>query len=285
MIFEHEIPTGSKLYFGISAKRKRELENKASAFLEANGFEEIMTPNFSYSGHQSIDDETKLITLSDESNNQLALRADSTLDVVRIITKRLGRATVHKKWYYIQPIFTYPANEVYQIGAEWIDYDNIADVINLNCKLLQELEVSPLVQIANINIPLIISREWDIEIETFKNGEIGTILAKDIPWLKKLAQVETAEDLENIVNELPEALQKEVEKLISIAKEIKYEKVVVSPIYYSAMKYYDNIYYRVISENKTLAKGGGYKSNGVNSLGFALFSDNLLKITEGSKSE
>jgi len=285
MIFEHEIPTGSKLYFGISAKRKRELENKASAFLEANGFEEIITPNFSYSGHQSIDDETKLITLSDESNNQLALRADSTLDVVRIITKRLGRATVHKKWYYIQPIFTYPANEVYQIGAEWIDYNNIADVINLNCKLLQELEVSPLVQIANINIPLIISREWDIEIETFKNGEIGTILAKDIPWLKKLAQVETAEDLETIVNELPEALQKEVEKLISIAKEIKYEKVVVSPIYYSAMKYYDNIYYRVISENKTLAKGGGYKSNGVNSLGFALFSDNLLKITEGSKSE
>ena len=285
MIFEHEIPTGSKLYFGKSAKRKRELENKASSFLEKQGFEEIVTPNFSYSGHQSIDDETTLITLSDESNNQLALRADSTLDVVRIITKRLGRATEHKKWYYIQPVFTYPANEVYQIGAEWIDYDNITDLINLNCKLLQELEVNPLVQIANINIPLIISKEWNIDIELFKNGEIGAILAKDIPWLKKIAQVEKAEDLEAIVNELPDSLQKEVNKLITIAKEVEYENVVVSPIYYSAMKYYDNIYYRVIDGNKTLAKGGGYKSNGVNSLGFALFSDNILKITEGSKSE
>ena len=285
MIFEHEIPTGSKLYFGQSAKRKRELENKASTFLEKYGFEEIVTPNFSYSGHQSIDDETKLITLSDETNNQLALRADSTLDVVRIITKRLGRATEHKKWYYIQPVFTYPANEIYQIGAEWIDYDNISEVITLNCKLLQELNTNPLVQIANINIPLIISREWDIDIEIFKNGEIGAILALNIPWLNKLAQIEKVKELEVLIDELPQSLQKEVQQLLSITKKIDYENVVISPIYYNAMKYYDNIYYRVISENKTLAKGGGYKSNGVNSLGFALFSDNILKISEGSKSE
>jgi ATP phosphoribosyltransferase regulatory subunit HisZ len=89
MIFEHEIPTGSKLYFGQSAKRKRELEGDASEFLQNEGFEEIVTPNLSYSQHQSIDDSKELITLSDESNNTVALRADSTLDVVRIITKRL----------------------------------------------------------------------------------------------------------------------------------------------------------------------------------------------------
>ncbi len=285
MIFEHEIPTGSKLYFGKSAKAKRELENKASEFLENNGFEEIVTPIFSYSGHQSIDDEKKLITLSDESNNQLALRADSTLDVVRIITKRLGRATEHKKWYYIQPVFSYPANEVYQIGAEWIDYDNIAELINLNCDLLQKLDTKPLVQIANINIPLIISREWSIDIDFFKNGEIGTLLELDIPWLSKLAKVEKMEDLESLLDMLPESLQKEAQKLVSIVKDISYDNVVISPVYYSAMKYYDDIYYRVIEGNKTLAKGGGYKSNGVNSLGFALFSDDILKIEEGNKSE
>ena len=71
MIFEHEIPEGSRLYFGKAAKAKRELEYKISSLLDENGFEEIVTPNFSYSGHQSIDDETTLITLSDESNNQL----------------------------------------------------------------------------------------------------------------------------------------------------------------------------------------------------------------------
>ena len=49
MIFEHEIPKGSRLYFGASAKRKRVLENQVCDILENNGFEEILTPNFSYS--------------------------------------------------------------------------------------------------------------------------------------------------------------------------------------------------------------------------------------------
>jgi len=33
MILEHEIPNGSRLYFGKTAKKKRELENKVSQIL------------------------------------------------------------------------------------------------------------------------------------------------------------------------------------------------------------------------------------------------------------
>ena len=281
MIFEHEIPTGSRLYFGKSAKLKRTLEYNSSEFLEEAGFEEIVTPNFSYSGHQSIDDEKSLITLSDEKNNSLALRADSTLDVVRIISKRLGRATLHKKWFYIQPVFTYPANETYQIGAEWIGHDNICDMINLNCELLNKLEIEPLVQIANINIPMIISKEYDISINLFKNGEIGALFDLKLDWLTQLISVRTVECLEKILDSLPKCLKNECEKLINIGKNIEYKNVNVSPIYYSAMKYYDDIYYRVINENLTIAKGGGYQSNGINSLGFAIYTDNLLKVMEG----
>ena len=281
MIFEHEIPTGSRLYFGKRAKAKRELENKASVFLQNAGFEEILTPNFSYTGHQSIDEDKDLITLSDEENNSLALRADSTLDVVRIISKRLGRTTEHKKWFYIQPVFTYPASETYQIGAEWIGYDTISDIVNLNCALLQELSLEPIVQIANINIPLIISKEYNVDIEVFKNGEIGALFDLEISWLSKLISIENSEQLEEIMDTIPDVLKKECQKLIDITKNISYEKVKISPIYYSAMKYYDNIYYRVIEGNLTLAKGGGYKSDGIKSLGFALYTDNLLKVMEG----
>ena len=281
MIFEHEIPNGSKLYFGKIAKDKRDLEYKASCFLQDAGFEEIVTPNFSYSQHQSIDDDKQLITLSDELNNSLALRADSTLDVVRIITKRLGRATEHKKWFYIQPVFTYPANETYQIGAEWIGYDNISEIINLNCDLLKQLELKPLIQIANINIPLIIAKQWDIDINLFKNGEIGALFELNLPWLSKLINIKTVDELEKIMDIIPDCLENECKKLIDISHNISYENVNISPIYYSAMKYYDDIYYRVLEDNLTIAKGGGYKSNGVNSLGFALYTDNLLKSLEG----
>jgi len=281
MIFEHEIPTGSRLYFGKFAKLKRHIETISSEFLEKNDFEEILTPNFSYSGHQSIDDDRSLITLADEVNNTLALRADSTLDVVRIISKRLGRATLHKKWFYIQPVFTYPANETYQIGVEWIGHHCISEIINLNCQLLNTLEIESLVQIANINIPLIIAKEYDIDIKLFKNAEIGALFELDFIWLTKLISVKTAEGLNNILDILPTCLQEECKKLISIANNVEYQNVNISPIYYSAMKYYDDIYYRVIKDHLTIAKGGGYKSNGINSLGFAVYTDNLLKVIEG----
>jgi len=281
MIFEHEIPTGSRLYFGKIAKLKRTLENTSSVFLEDNGFEEIITPNFSYSGHQSIDNDKALITLTDEVNNSLALRADSTLDVVRIISKRLGRATIHKKWFYIQPVFTYPANETYQIGVEWIGHHCVSEIINLNCQLLEKIEIETLVQIANINIPMIISKEYDIEIELFKNGEIGALFELNFEWLTKLISVKSADELEAILEILPDCLHAECQKLINIANNVKYHNVNISPIYYSAMKYYDDIYYRVIKDHLTIAKGGGYKSDGINSLGFALYTDNLLKVIEG----
>ncbi len=122
MILEHEIPNGSRLYFGKTAKQKRELEYKVSQILFDENFEEVVTPNFSYMQHQSIEDGKKIITMSDEQNNQLSLRADSSLDVVRIITKRLGRTTSHKKWFYVQPIFTYPSTETSFNGnlSNWV---------------------------------------------------------------------------------------------------------------------------------------------------------------------
>ena len=87
MILEHEIPNGSKLYFGKAAKVKREIEKVASEILDTNGFEEIVTPIFSYHQHQSIADEKELIRVNDVKNNNMSLRADSTIDVVILIIK------------------------------------------------------------------------------------------------------------------------------------------------------------------------------------------------------
>ncbi len=280
MIFEHEIPDGCRLYFGETAKKKRALEANVSTFFSKIEFEEIITPNFSYSQHQSIDDDKQLITMSDESNNQIALRADSTLDVVRIITKRLGRTTKHKKWFYIQPIFSYPSGETYQMGCEWIEHDNISDIINLNANILNLLDIKPMIQVANINIPKLISSELNIDLRIFKDGEIGELFKLNIDWLTALLCASTAEDLTELIYIVPQSIKEELKKLIIISSNINYENVTVSPLYYSAMKYYDDVYYRVIKDNLTIAKGGGYKSDGISSLGFALYTDNLLKILE-----
>jgi len=280
MIFEHEIPKGSRLYFGASAKRKRVLENQVCDILENSGFEEILTPNFSYSQHQAIANEKKLIKFSDEQNEQVSLRADSTLDVVRIITKRLGRTTTHKKWFYVQPIFTYPSKEEYQIGCEWIDHDNIADIINLTANILTALKIKPILQISNINIPKLVASELNINIDLFKNGEIATLFKLNCEWLNKLIKVKDIASLENVISIVPASVKIELEKLLLTAKEVNYGNIIIAPLYYGSLRYYDGIYYRVINENLTLCNGGMYSSEGISSLGFALYTDNLLKILE-----
>ena len=280
MVFEHEIPKGSRLYFGKSARAKRALENKVCEILEARDFEEIVTPNFSYSQHQSIENQRKLIKFSDEQNEQVSLRADSTLDVVRIISKRLGRATDNKKWFYVQPVFSYPSNEEYQIGCEWIGHDNIADIMNLTTDILKALEVEPILQISNINIPKLIASELNIDINILKNGEMASLFKLKCDWLDRLIKVKSIEDLESIVDIVPASIKKEVEKLLTRAKEVNYSNMIIAPLYYGLLKYYDGIYYRVISDNLTVCKGGMYSSEGSCSLGFALYTDSLLKILE-----
>ena len=280
MIFEHEIPKGSRLYFGASAKRKRVLENQVCDILENSGFEEILTPNFSYSQHQAIANEKKLIKFSDEQNEQVSLRADSTLDVVRIITKRLGRTTTHRKWFYVQPIFTYPSKEEYQIGCEWIDHNNIADIMNLTADILKALNIEPILQISNINIPRLVCGELNIDIELFKNGEIATLFKLNCDWLNKLIKVKDIASLEKVIDIIPKSIKIELEKLLLNAKEVNYSNIIIAPLYYGSLRYYDGIYYRVINENLTLCNGGMYSSEGISSLGFALYTDNLLKILE-----
>lgn len=280
MVFEHEIPKGSRLYFGKAAKAKRALENKICTILDNSGFEEIVTPNFSYSQHQSIANEKKLIKFSDEQNEQVSLRADSTLDVVRIISKRLGRTTDHKKWFYVQPIFTYPSNEEYQIGCEWIKHDNISDIMNLTADILKALEIEPVFQISNINIPKLVASELNISIDLFKNGEIAALFKLNCNWLNELIKVKNISDLEAVIKIVPATIKTELEILLDKANEVDYSNKVIAPLYYGSLKYYNGVYYRVISDNLTVCKGGMYSSEGMCSLGFALYTDSLLKILE-----
>jgi histidyl-tRNA synthetase len=279
LILEHEIPKGSQLYFGKSAKAKRDFEHKISDFLLKVGFEEIVSPHFSYSNHQAIEDTQKLIQFFDEENHPVALRADSTLDIVRIVLRRLSRSTDHKKWFYIQPVFSYPTNEHYQIGCEWIGHDDIFDLILLNLESFQILDLSPYLQISNISIIEAIVSHNDIDIELFRGGKIDELYQLQIDWLSLMIDVKDIQDLRGLLGVVPSYLSKEIEKMIDIASRIDYDRMIISPLYYPSMKYYDDICYRFIFDNYTLSKGGKYKSGGLNSLGFALYTDNILKVT------
>ena len=277
MIFEHEIPEGSKLYFAGMAAIKRFIENRASELLSKAGFEEIITPLFSYHQHQSICDERELIRLSDSENHSMSLRADSTIDVVRILGKRLGGNTEHKKWFYIQPVYRYPSIEQYQIGVEILGEPNLTIALKQATTLFKSLEIQPLLQISNINIPRLLSEILDLELDDFRHVNIEKFLSLNIEWLTQLVYLEKFEDIEPLLLSAPEEICIELRKIKALCAGLEYPNVVIAPLYYAKMLYYDELFFRVIEENDVYAMGGRYRDEETISVGFAIYTDVLIE--------
>jgi histidyl-tRNA synthetase len=275
MIFEHEIPAGSRLYFGKSAKIKRELEHKAALILEELGFEEMVTPLFSYHQQDSFRDSKSLIRLNDTKNHEVSLRADSTIDVMRIATKRLGRSINHKKWFYIQPVYNYPTKERYQIGAEIID-GKFEKISNILTKILDSFNISSTLQIANIAIPNILIKNYSIDLEDLKSMRIEKLLKSNFNWIESLISIETLKDLEDLTI-YPEDIALELEKIKNSAKSLKHENIIISPLYYAKLRYYDSLIFRAFSKNYLFAKGGEYSIGNSRSCGFAIELDACIE--------
>ena len=278
MILEHEIPNGTKLYFANSAKIKRNIENIASNILYDHGFEEIVTPVFSYHQHLSIADDKELIRVNDRHNNTLSLRADSTIDVVRIIEKRLGRNTKQKKWFYIQPVFRYPTQEQYQVGVEFMGEKKLSSVMNIAVDIFAKLEVKPLVQISNIRIPQLLVEMFDeLTLDDFRHINIEKFLNLKVDWLEKLVYLQYVEQIDGVIEVAPDAIKAELKKMKELCSEMSCENSVLAPMYYAKMLYYDELFFRVIDKNEVYARGGSYKTTELTSVGFAIYTDALCE--------
>ncbi|KYJ86847.1 ATP phosphoribosyltransferase regulatory subunit [Sulfurovum riftiae] len=274
MIFEHEIPSGSRLYFGTSAKLKREIEFVSAEMLENFGYEEIVTPIFSYHQHECFDNQKLLVRLNDEANHEVTLRADSTADVVRIVTKRLGRSTESKKWFYIQPTVTFPTKEQYQIGAEILG-GSFEEVASAATMLLKEIDIAPVMQIANIRIPHLLNEKYGVSLEVLKSMHVEQIMQAELPWIEQLVRINSVEDLEDL-EPFPSDIREELEKIKEATQNVSYDKMVISPLFYAKMRYYDSLTFRMFEGNALLAMGGIYSIDGVEAAGFALYTDECI---------
>lgn len=274
MIFEHEIPSNSKLYFGESAKLKREIEACCAEILDQDGFEEIVTPLFSYHQHSSFEDERPLLHLNDEHNHIVTLRADSTADAVRIITKRIGRTMASKKWFYIQPVVSFPTQEQYQVGAEILE-GTFEEVANTASRMLKKLELQALLQVSNMRIPTLLNETYGVALELLHDTNIEAILQLDIPWISKLVRIHRPSDLEDLEG-IPEDIQVELMAIKRAIEAIDYDTVIVAPLYYAKMRYYGSLMFRMFHENALLARGGVYRVDEVNAAGFALYTDECV---------
>ncbi|RDU60365.1 ATP phosphoribosyltransferase regulatory subunit [Helicobacter sp. MIT 14-3879] len=273
MVLEHEIPKGSKLHFGLSARLKRKVENLSAELFYQHGFEEIASPIFVYQEHQKSFLNRDVIHLSSEQNHQIAMRNDSTIDVIRIITKRLGRTTNQKKWFYIQPVFSYPTTEHNQIGAECLDENQIQDMLNLGIAIFKALEIAPLLQITNIKIAKLCAEEMQLDSQYFDKLHIEKL--QSISFLKKLLQVNTPSDLESLISSMPQFLQAELQYLLHLCS-CDYPHLLCSPLLPAPVDYYDDFFFRMFLNNATFLAGGRYCVDKIGSCGFGIYTDNII---------
>ncbi|MSN96147.1 ATP phosphoribosyltransferase regulatory subunit [Campylobacter sp. FMV-PI01] len=280
---EHEIPDGSRLYFAKSADLKREIENSLANTLKKYDFTEIVTPYFSYHQQLSVSS-SEILSFSDSTNHTISLRADSTVDVVRIVLRRIKDRNL-KRIFYIQPVFKYPNSEFYQIGAEMIAEPNLNVGLEICLKFFEEFNIKSSLQISNIEIPKIICEILDISIDVFEKGDLSEILSTKHKWLRDLARVGSMDDLKKIINLVPQDLKKPLQDVLNLALKSGVKDSKFALLYYSKMRYYDSLFFRFLSGNSVLCSGGNYEIDSLKSCGFAVMSDcvieNILKIKEG----
>ncbi|MDO7252653.1 ATP phosphoribosyltransferase regulatory subunit [Helicobacter cappadocius] len=275
MILEHEIPQGSKLHFGASAKIKREVEHAACEVFYENDFEEILTPCFVYLEHQKNFSNRNIIRLSSQNNHQISLRYDSTIDAIRIITKRLGRSTNQKKWFYIQPVYSYPSNEIHQIGAECLNADEMSETLRLGASIINRLGISPVLQISNVKILKLCAQDMGMEVSKFQKMHIDDILSIG-GYLEALLRIQTKEDLENFIKISPNFLKAELEVLLKSGDDCDYPRVIFSPLDFAPIEYYNDLVFRMFEGNHTLLLGGKYRIEDTESCGFGIYTDDVV---------
>jgi len=273
--FEHEIPNGSKLYFGKNAELKRKIENFASEIFVRENFSEILTPHFSY--HQRLSVKPRhLLKISDPINKEISLRADSTVDVVRIVRRRLKDENL-TRLFYIQPIFKYPSVELYQIGAELINETDLNLCIKLSGEIFAKFGLNPSLQISNLEIVKTVCELLEMDIEIFENGKFDKIFDKNIAWLNRLMGLSEISEIKNVKSLVPNELKIPLEELENLALSAGKFSVRLLPLYYSKMRYYDKLFFRFFSGNSILCSGGDYRIDGVDACGFAILTDAMIE--------
>jgi len=117
---------------------------------------------------------------------------------------------------------------------------------------------------------------FDLSLDDFRHVNIEKFLSLKIDWLIRLVYMQHAHEIDAVAAIVPDALKPELLKIKELCDGLEYPNVVIAPLYYAKMLYYDELFFRVIEGNEVYAMGGRYKSDEMVSVGFAIYTDALI---------
>jgi ATP phosphoribosyltransferase regulatory subunit len=148
-----QLPKGAKIYLPDEAARKRAVEERLLGIFRRWGYRELVTPTYEYfdvlSPGTDQDLQERMFTLVDrESGRLLALRADITPQIARIVATRMREEPKPLRLAYVTNVFRYDEphvgryREFYQAGVELVGLPNPegdAEMIAMTVEGLQAL--------------------------------------------------------------------------------------------------------------------------------------------------
>lgn len=129
--FQSQLPKGVKIYLPDEAAAKRAVEERLLGVFTRWGYREVVTPTYEYADVVSLGtDETlqeRMLKLVDrDTGRMLALRADITPQIARIVATRLREEPKPIRLAYVANVFRYEEPQVgryrefYQAGVELV---------------------------------------------------------------------------------------------------------------------------------------------------------------------
>ncbi len=149
------------------------------------------------------------------------------------------------------------------------------EIVRTTITLLSQIGAQPVMQIANIRIPHLLNENYGVSLEVLKSMHVEQIMNADLPWIEQLVRLNSVDDL-NDLSVFPSDIKEELEKLKEATEQVEYDNMVISPLFYAKMRYYDSLTFRMFENNSLLAMGGIYTVDGVEAAGFALYTDECI---------
>jgi len=129
-----QLPRGSRIFLPEEAARKRWVEVRLFEIFRHWGYREVVTPAFEYAdvlatGTDVTVQESMFKLVDPETGRMLALRADITPQIARLVATRLREAPKPLRLAYVTNVFRHgepqvaPYRELYQTGVELIGLD------------------------------------------------------------------------------------------------------------------------------------------------------------------
>ena len=126
-----QLPRGARIYLPDEAARKRHVERRLLGVFQRWGYREIVTPTFEYADVLAAGTDVAMLEnmfklVDRETGRMLALRADITPQIARVVATRLREEPKPLRLSYVTNVFRYEEprvshyRELYQAGVELI---------------------------------------------------------------------------------------------------------------------------------------------------------------------